>query len=292
MLGSAFREALETIPGCRVVSLDRAALDVTDAPAVLALARERPDVIVHCAADVDADRCEREPDRCRAIQVGGTANMIALAKATGARVVYPQSVFIFDGEELPVTEETTPRPLSVYGREKWAAEQRLVAELPDTLVIRMAGFFGGEARDKNFVGRFTREMMDRVARHEATCEVGDRIWQPTYTRDLAENGLLLLAHDRQGVYHMGSPGEASFAEVASACIEDLGLSDLMSVRRLSPVDRSALEVAPRPHRLITANRRLQAEGLDRQRHWRAALREYLSRPFFQARARAVAELRR
>lgn len=288
MLGSAFREVLETIPHCRVVSLDRAALDVTDPVAVMALVRERPDVILHCAADVDADRCERDPDRCNAIQVGGTVNVIALAKATGARVVYPQSVFIFDGEELPVTERTTPNPLSAYGRAKWEAEQRLVAELPQSLVIRMAGFFGGDARDKNFVGKFTRQLMELVARHERTCEVGERIWQPTYTRDLAENTLFLLARGCVGVYHMGSLDEASFSEVASACIEDLGLSELMTVRVLSPAERMALERAPRPFRIITANARLRAEGLDRQRHWRVALKEYLSRPFFQARARAAA----
>jgi hypothetical protein len=39
--------------------------------------------------------------------------------------------------------------------------------------------------------------------------------------------------------------------------------------------------------MITANHRLKAEGLDRQRHWREALVEYLSRPFFQSRAKAL-----
>jgi dTDP-4-dehydrorhamnose reductase len=287
MLGAAFHEALEAVPECRVLACDKATLDVTNRTAVLALARERPDVILHCAGDVNADRCERHPERCREVHLGGTANVIALAAETGARVVYPQSVFVFDGRELPVTEDTVPNPLSEYGRSKWAAEQQLMQELPRSLVVRMAGFFGGDARDKNFVGTFTTHLFGQIANGERSCRVGDRIWQPSYTKDLAGNMLLLVALERSGVYHMGAHDEGSFFDVASVVVEALGLTPVMTILPLPPVERAGLELAPRPHRMITANHRLKAEGLDRQRHWREALVEYLSRPFFQSRAKAL-----
>jgi dTDP-4-dehydrorhamnose reductase len=288
MLGGAFCEALDRlVPTCHVVALDRVALDVTNRAAVLNWRTARPDVILHCAADVDADRCERDPERCRAVQVGGTENVIALAQATGAKIVYPQSVFIFDGRELPVTEETEPAPMSVYGRYKLAAERALSEAVPDALIIRMAGFFGGEARDKNFVGTFTRALFELVARGDRSCEVGERIWQPSYTRDLAENILLLLALNRCGTYHMGSYGEASFYQVARACVEDLGFTALVTVLKRPGSEPASRETAPRPFRMVTANGRLGRERLDRQRHWRVALHEYLSGAFFQEQARTA-----
>jgi dTDP-4-dehydrorhamnose reductase len=287
-IGSAFAAALGCIEGCRVLALDRAQLDVRDRARVLALASERPTLIAHCAGDMNADRCEREPEACRDVHVGGTEHIIALARATGARVFYPQSVFIFDGRELPVTEETVPNPLSEYGKAKLTAEAMLRDQLPNALIVRMAGFFGGDHRDKNFVGSFTRSLFAMVEAGERVCRVGARVWQPTYTRDLAENALLLLVRGCTGIYHMGAYGEATFLEVAQACIADLGLSDTITALPLPAAEADRLEVAPRPFRMVTANARLQAEGLDRQRSWREALHEYLARPHFQSRVAQLA----
>jgi dTDP-4-dehydrorhamnose reductase len=288
MLGLAFREILEhAVADCRVIACDRQALDVTRRSAVLAMAKWRPDVILHCAANVNADHCERNPTECRAVQVGGTENIIALAHCTGARVVYPQSVFIFDGRELPVTEQTVPRPMSVYGRYKLEAESRLMEACPNTLVVRMAGFFGGGRRDKNFVGSFTRALFEQLARGERRCRVGTRLWQPTYTRDLAANTLLLVARGGAGVYHMGANGEASFYDVARACVEELGLGDLVEIAASPRSEVASTEIAPRPQRIVTANQRLRQEGVDRQRPWRDALREYMALPYFRDRAAAA-----
>jgi dTDP-4-dehydrorhamnose reductase len=287
MLGSALVESLETLAvDCRLTALDRRALDVRDREAVFAQRAVDPDFIFHCAANSLADACERNPVECREIQVGGTEHVIELARECRAQVIYPQSVFIFDGSELPVTESTKPAPMSAYGRFKLEAEQCLSAALPDSLIVRMAGFFGGDARDKNFVGTFMRWLFEAIPRGERRCQIGDRIWQPTYTIDLAQNLLLLVASKRDGVYHMGARGEASFFDVARACVDELDLSRLMSVERRPPGD-PAPEIAPRPFRMVTASHRLDEEGLNRQRHWRPALAEYLARPFNRERAQKV-----
>lgn len=283
MLGRAFQEALAEVPtGARVLALPRADLDVTDRNAVLGLAAAKPTLIVHCAADVNADRCEDDEAGCRAVQVGGTANVADLALAVGARVVYPQSFLIFGEVDGPIHEDVTPAPLSVYGRCKLEAEQLLLDGLPATsLVVRMAGFFGGDAVDKNFVGKFVPHVLARVTAGDTGMDVGDRVWQPTYTLDLARNTLLLAVQRRTGVYHMASHGEASFHDLAAACVEELGLARSFAVRRVDATSMAGREKARRPRRAVMENRRLIAEGLDRQRSWRDALREYLARPHFQ-----------
>lgn len=281
MLGSAFCEVLDRLtPDCRVLALDRRLTDVRDRRSVLSWAARRPDIILHCAGMALADECERLPEVARAVHVEGTKNVAELARVCGATVFYPQSVFIFDGDEQPVTETTRPSPRMVYGQLKLEAEQRLLELIPDALVVRMAGFFGGEHRDKNFVGTLTRDMARLLKEGVVGLEVGDRLWQPTYTLDHAENTLLLLANGRRGVYHMGAQGEATFFDVARACVEELGLSAIFSIhprRSQFPVS----EAAVRPARMVTARCRLEAEGLDRQRPWRASLHDYLSRRYFE-----------
>ena len=284
MLGRAFTESLAALPGCRVIALGRDRLDVTDREAVMAFSSANPEWIVHCAADVNADRCEKNPDACHAIQVGGTENVAALARSCGARVLFPQSFLIFDGSEKPIVEDTRPNPLSVYGRCKLEAETRVLETLGDrALVIRMAGFFGGDEKDKNFVGQFTRHARRLLDQAVDTYDVGDRIWQPTYTLDLANNSTLLMAASKSGVYNMACHGQASFFELAVACVEELQITDRLRIQPTS-ADRVAAvtDTAKRPAAAVIDNRRLRAESLDLQRPWRDALEEYLSRPWFKA----------
>lgn len=282
MLGQAFVEALTEaahVPS-QLRACSRADLDVTNASSVLAHADWRPEVIIHCAANVDADACERDPDSCRKTQVGGSENIAILARRTGARVLYPQSFLVFDGEVEPIVEDTPPHPLSTYGRCKLEAEYVISDGAPDALCIRMGGFFGGEDRDKNFVGKFIPGLIKRVREGERVIEVGDRVWQPTYTLDLARNSLLLLAQDRSGIYNMASHGVASFADVATKVVEHLGLDQFVRIETVDSARFAARESAPRPKRARLENRRLLKEGIDLQRPWSDGLADYLSRPYF------------
>ncbi|MEO5824784.1 MAG: sugar nucleotide-binding protein [Gemmatimonadales bacterium] len=281
MLGRGFVEALNEIGGrSRVIALPHEQLDVTDGSAVLRYAEVAPNVILHCAGMALADECERDPTRAFEVHVDGTANVCSLARATGAKLFYPQSVFIFDGAEVPVNESTIPNPQMVYGRAKLEAERCVLAQVPAALSVRMAGFFGGDEKDKNFVGQFTGTLAALLKSGGGECEVGSRRWQPTYTLDHARNVLLLLALDRAGIYHMGSSGEASFHDVAKACVEELGLGEHIRVVRRADDEGFRGEAAQRPDRMVTATLRLDREGLNRHRPWKVGLQDYLRRSHF------------
>jgi len=281
MLGRGFVEALGDLEAATLLACSHDCLDVTERGAVLALAAHRPNFILHCAADVNAEHCESDPERCHDVQVGGTINIADLAAEVGAKVLYPQSFLIFDGREIPITESTEPAPLSVYGRCKLEAEQQLRARVAGSIIVRMAGFFGGDEKDKNFVGKFVTHICGLIGDGVTTYAVGDRVWQPTYTLDLAYNSLLLLASGSSGIYNMSSHGEASFFELAVACVEELGLAKRIIITETCEANVAGAEKARRPTAGIMENRRMVAERLDHQRPWREALAEYLNRPYFQ-----------
>ncbi|MBT3766072.1 MAG: NAD(P)-dependent oxidoreductase [Rhodospirillaceae bacterium] len=281
MLGRGFQEALSDAPECRILALGREELDITERENVIGFATENPDIIIHCAAFVNAEGCEENPELCRAVQVEGTRNIADLAAKTGAKVLYPQSFLIFDGKTNPIAEDTPPAPQSVYGHCKLEAEEIIRAECSDAIVVRMAGFFGGEEKDKNFVGKFVHHLHHLIESGTKTFDVGDRVWQPTYTLDLARNCVALLAANKSGLYTMACHGEASFYKLAAACVEELGLSDRITINQVSAERFNTQEKARRPDRAIMLNNRLDTEGLDLQRPWRDALKDYLDRPYFR-----------
>jgi dTDP-4-dehydrorhamnose reductase len=282
MLGSAFAEALETDhAGSEVFACGRMDLDVRDRDAVIGFASRSPDLIIHCAADTNADRCESNPSECWNTQVGGTRNVIDLAAATGATVVYPQSFLIFSGGDDAIHSGTEPNPISVYGRCKLEAEVAIRSSEINSLVVRMAGFFGGASKDKNFVGKFTRKIAALLSEGKREYSVGDRIWQPTYTRDLARNTLLLLQHGQTGLWSMACEGEASFYELARETVELLGLAGRFDVLPAPRESNVAGDIAARPQRAVISNAQLHSAGLCIQRDWRVALAEYLENPWFK-----------
>jgi dTDP-4-dehydrorhamnose reductase len=281
MLGRAFAEVLSGYSDCNILALGRDELDITERAKVLALSAKNPDTIIHCGAYVNAEGCEENPDLCYATQVEGTRNVVDLDLMAKAKVFYPQSFLVFDGKTSPITEETLPIPQSVYGHCKLEAEEIIRDKCPDAIIVRMAGFFGGEEKDKNFVGKFVHHILKLLEEGTKTFDVGDRVWQPTYTLDLARNSVALLTADKSGVYTMACHGEASFYELATTCVDELGLNDRVSINKVSAERFNAQEKARRPDRATMLNKRLVEESLDLQRPWREALKDYLNRPYFK-----------
>jgi dTDP-4-dehydrorhamnose reductase len=281
MLGSALFQAANQSPRFDVRAPGRDELDVRDLAAVDEWA---PWIaggwIIHCAARVDVEGCAREPEAARETIVEGTRNVARLAAASNARLLYPQSFLVYDGRETPIAEDETPRPLSLYGMLKYEAEQIVLASVANPLIIRMAGFFGGEERDKNFVGRIIPAIQAAMLQGKTTFDVGTRVWQPTWTDDLATNTLHLISRGASGTYQMACQGQATFAELAHEIVVALGWQDKIAI---VPVDASAVsqsELGRRPDIAVLSCSRLSDEHMNLQRSWQSTLHAYLRHPFF------------
>lgn len=281
MLGSALSKQAGHFPGLEVRAPGHDELDVRDTEALEAFGDwVKGGWIVHCAARVDVEGCARDPDGARAVIVDGTRNVAELARKSGARLLFPQSFLVYDGHENPIAEDEQPRPLSLYGTLKYEAEQVATSITEDALIIRMAGFFGGEATDKNFVGRIIPVMLAAIQKGETRFEVGDRVWQPTWTDDLALNSLELMQAGASGTYQMACEGQATFAEIAQEITVALGWQDHLEVVTVDASLVAQSELGRRPDVAVMSCSRLTAEGRNRQRAWRPALHAYLQAPFF------------
>lgn len=281
MLGREFASEAAWLGNMAVTALGRDELDVRDAAAMLEAAPlAQGGWVVHCAATVDVEGCARDPDAAREVIVEGARNAVALARAAGARVFYPQSFLTYDGATVPIPENETPRPLSLYGQLKYEAEKVITDAFPDALIVRMAGFFGGEEKDKNFVGRIIPVMFKAMQSGQAVFEVGDRVWQPTWTRDLAANSLHLIAAGATGSWQMACHGQATFAELAHEIVLALGWSDRFRIETVDAGKVAQSELGRRPDVAVLSCERLRAERMDLQRDWRSTLHAYLRHPFF------------
>ncbi len=105
-------------------------LDIRDAGLVDLMARRRPEVVFHLAAQADVRVSVSRPGFDAEVNILGTLNVLEGARAAGtAKVVFAASGGTLYGEpdELPVRESAPQRPLSPYGVSKKAACDYLAA---------------------------------------------------------------------------------------------------------------------------------------------------------------------
>jgi dTDP-4-dehydrorhamnose reductase len=116
------RSAAEWAPGWRARGLTRADLDITNPTAVKTLfARERPDLLIHCAGVSKSPACEA--NRGLALATNVEATRYLAEAAANIPFIFFSTDLVFDGTRGGYTEDDPPNPLIFYGETKWRAEE-------------------------------------------------------------------------------------------------------------------------------------------------------------------------
>lgn len=220
--------------------LARAELDIAVPESVAdALARYEPWAIVNTAGFVRVDEAESAVEACMRENALGATTLAAACAARGIALLTFSSDLVFDGAtERPYVESDEPRPLNVYGRSKLDAERRVLALLPQALVIRTSAFFG-PWDEYNFVTGVLRTL----AASERFSAASDVTISPTYVPDLVHACLDLLIDGACGLWHLANQGALTWAELARAAAVRAGLEPQL----IDAYPTSALKLAaPRP----------------------------------------------
>lgn len=237
-------------------------VSITDAPAVDALlAARRPDVVFNCAAYNAVDRAEAEVALAREVNSTGPSNVATACARHGSRFVHFSTNFVFDGRlDRPYVESDAPSPLGAYARSKLDGELRVLEAMPEALVIRTAGVFGGAGGQS-----FPEKILQRARQGGRLRVVADQFVNPTFTGDLAPAALRLAGEGFDGVVHVVAAGCCSWDEYARAVLAELGLS-----AEVEPVSTEEFAApAPRPLNGCLASTRVEP-----LRSWREALHDW------------------
>ncbi len=282
MLGHSFyQKAKQYLPNIEIINLGKDELDVTQQEQVLSWRKWLDGGwIIHCAALVNVESCASNRDFSKNIIVNGTKNIVDLAKVSNSKIFYPQSFLVYDCKVTPVPETAPLTPLSYYGELKAEAESLVLDGQCEHLSVRMAGFFGGEERDKNFVGKIIKHIHQLIENKIDHIKIGDRVWQPTWTDDLALNSLILMASGKRGVAQMACHGSASFYELTKTIAQEFHWDNFIDIIKVSTDKLNINELGKRPSSSELSCTYLRESKLDLQNNWQDALKNYLSHKYF------------
>lgn len=249
------------------LGVSSADFDLQDAEAVYrAVEAYRPEAIIHCAAYTAVDLAESEPDRCMAVNGGGTLNLARAALRVDARLMYISTDYVFDGTgDAPHEASDKLQACNVYGLSKIQGEEAVRGLMTKYFILRTSWVFGAGG------GNFVRTMLRLGREKQRISVVCDQIGAPTYTVDLARLIAAMIVTDRYGVYHATNEGCCSFAEFAAVILRSVG-----SRCHVVPIATAEYPCAARrPLNSRLSKRSLDEAGFSRLPIWEDALMRYL-----------------
>jgi len=273
--------------------------DLLDAPAVLAAA-EGCDAIMHLAAAADVGLVAKDPAAAEELNARGTLNVLEAARATGSRVIYASTIWVYSDVVASEVDEDTPLalPSHLYTATKLAGEMycRSYEKLYDvrSTILRFGIPYGPRARPAAVLPIF----VNKALAGEPLTIAGDgkQTRRFVYVEDLADGVVRALAPEAVGrVYNLVGEEDTSVSGIAEAVRAAVGEVEITYTEGRAGDFAGARVCGERAARELGWRARTPyAEGVRRYVEWHRANAEEAARraasgaPAVAATARAAA----
>ena len=268
-LGNSIRLFAGKYSGYNFLFTDVDTLDITDPAAVRAMIKDNGvNYILNCAAYTAVDKAEDDEALCRRINTFAVGVLGKAAHEAGAKMIHVSTDYVFSGTNCrPYVETDATRPVSAYGRTKWAGEEILQEVCPDAVIIRTAWLYS------EFGNNFVKTVLRLGKERDELGFVFDQIGTPTYAGDLAAAILTVVDSGERdafvpGIYHFSNEGVCSWYDFTVKILEVAGIE--CRVRPIETKDYPTKAVRP-PYSVLNKKKIRETYGIVIP-HWEESLR--------------------
>jgi UDP-glucose 4-epimerase len=186
-------------------------MDIRDTKLIEVFEIEKPDYVIHNAAQISVPASVDDPMNDASINILGTVNVLeASRKVNVKKVIYPASAAIFgEPSYLPIDEEHPLEMLSGYGVTKHTVEHYLKVYKSlyniDYVVLRCANIYGPR-QDSSGEGGVIAIFCEKLLMDQTPYIYGDgeQIRDFVYVKDVAKAYLMALQSDINGIYNVST----------------------------------------------------------------------------------------
>lgn len=268
-VGPYLAERLKTDFGCSVIATKMAQerlelpegtvydLDVLDRDAVYALLeKERPEYIVHLAAQSSVALAWKEPQLTVEVNIIGSLHVLDAVRQVGYS---PRILLVGSGEEyghaaakqVPIAEETSLAPGNIYAATK--ACQNMIGRIyadaykMDVMMVRAFNHIGPGQTERFVVSDFCKQVAEiEAGKKEAVIFVGNLSAKRDFTdvRDIVRAYSMLLRNGERGeTYNVGSGTAVAIQELLEniLALSDCEIRVEQDPAKLRPVDVPVIE---------------------------------------------------
>jgi dTDP-4-dehydrorhamnose reductase len=179
--------------------------------------KHQPSTLIYCHAVCDVPKCEAAPDWAQEMNIAQLRRVLT-ALSAHTRLVYVSSDHVFGGDGV-YHEESSPCPISVYGKTRVAAED-LVLNRRGGLVIRVGLPIGPSPNGRTGHLDWLRY---RIQRNLPVTIVRDEYRTAVWAGDVAARIMGLSESGAIGMCHITSTRAVSRVELANHLLSLLSL---------------------------------------------------------------------
>lgn len=159
----------------------------------------QPNIIIHCAAMVDVEGCQKNKEYADRLNVEST-RQLATFKPESTKFVYISTDSVFDGQDGGYDENTVKNPINYYATTKSLAEEVVQNINQNSIIIRTNIYGFHKNRGKSLVEWALSELLER----RNISGFNDVYFNPIYTKQLARIVFELLKSNYSGIIHVGA----------------------------------------------------------------------------------------
>ena len=243
-----------------ILSTDSQMLDVTDSEKVTETIKDfKPDYVIHAAAIASTEFCNKNPELAYKINVTGAINVAKACKLVHAKMIFISSEQVFNGncEAGPYTEEVTPCPDTVYGKNKFEAEGLLKEVLDELWVVRFTWLFGLPERNCGMSPNILWDTLTAILKGKKTKVTTNEYRGLTYVYEVIDQ-FPMIFEIPYGIYHVGSHNSLTRYDISALIFKEVGVQH--RIEELLEVDIEKYKEHTRDIRLCTD--KIKSYGLE------------------------------
>ncbi|OAA94202.1 NAD-dependent epimerase/dehydratase family protein [Clostridium coskatii] len=202
-------------------------MDIRDSKVIDIFQIEKPDYVIHEAAQICVNNSITNPVEDAEINIIGTINVLEGCKNAGVKkIIYPASAAIFGNPKyLPIDENHPLGMISQYGVTKHAVEHylRVYKYLYgiDYVCLRYSNVYGPR-QDSSGEGGVVSIFCDKVRKGETPIIYGSgqQIRDFVYVKDVVRANIMALESEKSGIYNVCTNTKITINELL-ICIEKI-----------------------------------------------------------------------
>lgn len=222
--------------------------------------------VLHMAAFTDTNVAwEQKGDKsaiCYQLNVGGTQNILELAKKYNQYLIYISTDFVFDGNKtIPYLETDIPNPIEWYGETKYLGEKVITdSDYKNYNISRITYPYRAKFDNKPDI---IRKVLTKLQNGEEVKLFSDQICTYTFIDDIAQALNKFLTDKPTGIFHIVGSSSHSPYEMAKLIAKVFNLDEnLVKPSSLDEYIKSQPEGSrPWQKTLITSNQKAKSLGL-------------------------------
>ena len=193
--GTYYSHSVE-IPGVNLIKID-----LRDFNHLKQLFQDiQPQGVIHTAAASKPNYCQIHPQESYSINVTASLNIARFCAEYNIPCVFTSTDLVFDGKNSPYTESDRVSPITYYGEQKVAAEQKMLEIYPKSAICRMPLMFGLPSPVAN---SFLQTFISNLQAGKELNLFVDEFRTPASAITASKGLLLAIEKQVQGILHLG-----------------------------------------------------------------------------------------